>query len=422
MNRIFRGNLTRRQISVGVLIMLIVAGFAYATVGWYVRSHAQQATDRARKLLLVGKPALARSALDWLLTFDSDHSEAMFLLGACRQAEGDVTGAIESLSRVPEESAVHEEASEALGRLLISEGRLEQAEWVLTRHLRRYPRAKNVRHRLWWLYFKQYRPRAIVSLLEERLTLFPDDLSVLVALLETEYDATLPNRYVGYLEEIKQKRAGQAPVLLALGYCHWRLGEIEAATHELNSALALRPDHVPTQIVVAQFLLEIGETDAADSILNRGQSGDRVKTGADGSPLVRKLENDDRFWLMQGMIAERRGQTQRALEFLNRAISLRPQEVEYYNRRANLLRRTGQTQQAQETAERAVELERNRRTLFDLSIEFRSRDPTPEECRWVATQCAAFGMPVQAQAWKRAAERISSSGRTQLEPRKRSVD
>ena len=120
---------------------------------------------------------------------------------------------------------------------------------------------------------------------------------------------------------------------------------------------------------------------------------------------------------MQGTIAERRGQTQTALKSFKRAIALRPQEVEYYNRYANLLRRTGQTKQTQETAEQAVELEQNRRRLFNLAIELRSRDPTLQECRWIASQCVAFGMSVQAQAWQRVADHISSSGSAQLDSR-----
>ncbi len=390
--------------------LVVLAGCGYAAVGWYVRSSSAETLKEAERFVLKKDPASAQKTLAWLLWFEPANPEALLLRGLSLHVAGELQSSIDTFERIPEKAAAHEEASFALSATLLRDAQFDRAEEVLLRHLELYPRADKARYKLKWLYETELRPRDVVELLKDRLRLLPNDLKVLPDLLNAEVFDPNPHEFFGYLEEIEQRRPGQASVRLSLGYCHWLMGHIRRADKLLRSALAQKPDDPRTRFLAAGFFVDQGDIDLAEQVLERPRASSGEGTG--GSSYA----NDDRYWSLRSQIAKRRGQLDEALQQLNRALALRPLEPEYVARKARLLQRLGRKQEAGKMLELVVQLDRAHTELVVVQ-DYTFPKITAAQCEKIVKLCERLGKWDQAAGWRIVLQNLKKMARDPiLEP------
>jgi tetratricopeptide (TPR) repeat protein len=375
----------RRELVI-LLLITIAGGTAYGGLLWWVDASKSRLVAIGERRLEEGQPAEARNALAWLLWVEPDHPQALLIVGRSHFAERNFSEAVECFARVPAEAPQRVEADLRQVRALLDDARFEQAEEILIRR-RDHPSAYE---ELRWLYFNQLRRRDVERLLEERLARHPDDPQVLIDFLYTEFRQQVAEEGLAMLQKIHEHQSGQASIVLALGYCHWRLGEVETATKHLEEALRMRPNHLDTRLIVGEFLMERGELDAAGELLDEEPS------------------DDDRWWWLRSRLASRRGEVKNAIEMSEQALKRRPHELPYVHGYAQLLQQSGRREDASQVIQRARELEtcKSRLELIVLSGDLERL--TPDLCREIAFLCDCRGQRTQAAAWRRLAAGTAS--------------
>ena len=300
------------------------------------------------------------------------------------------------------------ERDESINKLLLAkkylgDGRLDLAEVSLLAHLQRHPQSVEALEELRWLYFNQFRTREIETVLETHLARFPEDFGAAIELLNCEFRKQLPREGIGYLREINQRQPGQPFVLLALGYCHWQIGELEAARTVFETVLTKCPDHEEARCVISEFLLENGETEAAAELLkNDAESTDQ-------STILNAGTDNDRVWFLRSVVAERRGNIDMAYQEIKRAISLRSSELSYVHREGLLLQRLGRQEEATKKLQRANVLEGFQTELSEIVLRGQHAEPTPEICARIAKLLHEFAREVPARSWHQFGLRMTSA-------------
>ncbi|MFM9959755.1 MAG: tetratricopeptide repeat protein [Planctomycetaceae bacterium] len=268
----------------------------------------------------------------------------------------------------------------SLAKQHLVEGRLDLAEAALQSHLQRFPNSAEALEELRWLYFNQFRTREIEELLEAHLARYPKDIAAAIELLNCEFRKQLPREGIGYLRDVDRKQPGQSSVQLALGYCHWQIGELDEARTAFQTALAQRRDHRETCNVVAEFLLEEGEIEAAAELV--------------------KDREDDQAWFLRSLIAEQHGDVEAAYRAIANASSQRPGELRYVHREGLLLKRLGRHEEATRRLHRANELEGFQTELSEIVMRGRHTEPTPEMCERLADLLHEFAREVPSRCWR----------------------
>lgn len=275
-----------------------------------------------------------------------------------------------------------------LAKQHLAEGRLDLAEVALQSQLQRFPNSAEALEELRWLYFNQFRTREIEEVLEAHLARYPDDIAAAIELLNCEFRKQLPREGIGYLRDVDRKQPGQPSVQLALGYCHWQIGELAEARTAFQAALVQRRDHRETRNVVAEFLLEEGAIEAAAELV--------------------KDQEDDQAWYLRSLIAEQHGDVEAAYRAIANASSQRPGELRYVHREGLLLKRLGRHDEATRRLQRANELEDFQTELSEIVMRGRHTEPTPELCERLADLLHEFARDVPSRSWRRLGSRLAN--------------
>ena len=390
--------------AVALIVLLSYAGFLI-----WARVAFHNAITRAQGLLSHGNPAEARRSLDRALWFDPDSADALILLGNCLQAEGAFDGAAEAFSRVPVDSSRHEEASLSEAFAYLHHLRFDEGEEALVRHLEQYPpgpkhpHSEAAREELKWVYFNQLRRRELEQMLQTSLARQPGSRALRLDLLNIEFRRQLAQEGIGHLKSVNEKQPGQPGILLALGYCHWKLGDVQAGWQQVRAAMDLRPEHLETRLVAAEILLAQNQLDSAEALL-------ALRDG-ESSALKERFQKDDRWWWLRSKLAVLLKDDQLALEYVERALALRPFELEYVYHRGMLLQALGKTDEAAKTLTEAKQLETGESRLNEIVRSGVLDSPTAETCLEVADLCEKRGRKLQAGLWRGEARQIQAKAR-----------
>ncbi len=330
----------------------------------------------------------AQPLLERVVSADPQDGEARYLLGGVLGAQGDVEGALQAFAAVPASAAVFRDAHRARALLLLGQGDLAAAETVLAEHVRQFPQDDAAAGELRWLYFNEFRRRDVERLLEDRLARNPRDLPLLVELLMTEFRGPVAREGLDYLEQVQARRPGQPAVLRALGFCYWQIGDLRQARGCLDEALALGPDDAEARLLSANFLLDQGEVQAAERMLEPREEPSAPAAGP-----------DDREWFLRAELAERQRDLPAALAAVEAALERRPFELKYVHRRGLLLQRLGRAEEAAACFRRSDELGKCEMRLTELVWGGALAPPTRETCAEIADLCARRGRERHAAGW-----------------------
>ncbi len=394
----------RRGIRVS-LIVLVLAGAGYGSLHWYIRRSAEETLAAAEAHLRRRENAEAREELQWLLWSDPTHHRALLIRGVSLNADRRFPEAIRTLAQIPENSESSEAAGIALASSLILDGQFERAEDVLRNHVERFPQSLNTGRRLAKLYLIQLDPRKGAAVLLEHWKRNRDELSILPDLLDIEARSITPQEHVERLEAADRSHPQQSSVVLALARAYHQMGMPDRAKERFDSAIRLSPDDLPTKIAATEFLLDVGDLESAQSLLP-----------TDIDEQIHDSLYADRYWYVVARIAESRGQIADALNSLEKAIALRPDNESYLLMQASLLRRLGRREESKRAAEVAAELAATRARLFVLANEINRESPRSEHCSEIATLMERLGHSEQAADWRRVGEAISAASRQHVFP------
>jgi tetratricopeptide (TPR) repeat protein len=376
----------------------------YSVWGYSVRSNAEATLTEAKRLIAEKRGEAARAALNNLLRFKPDEAEATFLIGRSLQLEGKLAAAAEAYARIPVEAKAHRQASLARGIALLHDAQFEAAENAFRDHLELYPESKQARDEVKWLLFNQLRGRELEVFLKGQLFRHLDDESLLFDLLFTEIRKQIPRETMANLATVNELKPGQANVVLALAHCFWKTAQTQSAIDCFRQALQLRPDHLETRLLAAEFQMEQGQLDATSTLLT---VPDPITTGM---PI--DWRDDDRWCWLSSQLAQLKGDDETAQTLAKRALELRPNEREYLHGYQTLLVLTGQTESAEPIRKRAAELQACRRRLEILVLGGDLDNPTADACGEVAALVKDRGESAQADGWSRLADHLRNDRRS----------
>lgn len=381
----------RILITLAVLLVLLPVSL-FLFVGWNVSSNARVTLSRAQRFLAEGKPDDALEELEWLRWFEPDQRRAQLLAGESYFVKRDYPAAIEALSQFDETFPDYRRSSFALARSYENTAKLVDAERVLKAHLAAFPDSQEAVTQLQWIYFNQFRLRELEDLLERSLDTCPNQFLLLYHLLNTEHKNPIAQESIKLLNRINEKEPGQPSIMRALGYCHWKLGEIDQAKAYLEAARQADPENMETTLVAFEFYLELGEREAVQQLV----------TELENQPedFQQQLQQDDRWLWLQSRLEQQQGKTSAALESIQAASRLHPGEIKYLQEEAMLLQALGKKAEAAEKFQRVKQLAASHRELYKIVSSGALESPDVELAQEIANHLEILGKQKQAAAWK----------------------
>ncbi|QDT94536.1 tetratricopeptide repeat protein [Gimesia algae] len=401
------GNLSERTprlkkrvfITLAVLLILLPVCI-YFFVGWNVRSNAHVTLSRAQRFLAEGKPDVALEEIDWLRWFEPDQRRAQLLAGECFFVKKDYPAAIKALAQISETSPDYRRASFALARSYESIAKLAEAERILKAHLTAFPDSQEAVTQLQWIYFNQIRLRELENLLERSLETCPNQFLQLYHLLNTEHKNPIAQESIKLLNRINEKEPGQPSIMRALGYCHWKLGEIEQAKSYLEAARKAEPENTETMLVLFEFYLELGELETVQRLLTELEQ--------QSEDFQRQLQQDDRWLWLQSRLEQQQGKNSAALESIQTASRLHPEEIKYLQQEAMLLQALGKKAEAAEKFQRVKQLAASHRELYKIVSSGALESPDVQLAQEIAGHLKILGQQKQAAAWQNLVQQFQS--------------
>ncbi|WP_417386744.1 tetratricopeptide repeat protein [Gimesia sp.] len=389
----------RLLITLAVLIILLPVCI-YFLVGWNVRSNARVTLSRAQRFLAEGKPDATLNELTWLRWFEPGQRRAQLLAGESYFVKRDYPAAIEALSQFDETFPDYRRSSFALARSYENIAKLADAERVLKAHLAAFPDSQEAVTQLQWIYFNQFRLRELEDLLERSLDTCPNQFLLLYHLLNTEHKNPIAQESIKLLNRINDKEPGQPSIMRALGYCHWKLGEIDQATAYLEAARQAEPKNMETLLVAFEFYLELGDLEAVQQLLTESESR--------SEDFQKQLQQDDRWLWLLSRLEQQQGNTSAALESIQKASRLRPGEIKYLQEEAMLLQALGKKTEATEKFQRAKQLAASDRELYKFVSSGALESPDIELAQEISKHLEILGKQKQAAAWRNLVQQFQS--------------
>jgi tetratricopeptide (TPR) repeat protein len=293
-------------------------------------------------------------------------------------------------------------ASIQLATALTLDGQITAAEAELKEYLWRYEATESV----WDLYFRllylQTRTRDVISLFEQKLSKSPQSLTDARFLLKAEFVPQDPSETRATLEEILKKHPDDTNAQVAMGLVLLRGGEFTRADQLLRSVLDRQPDHHRARMVLAQWLAEQQMFSAAVEVLWKTTSdADHAKT--DG------IAQDDRYWSLSSRLAEQKGETERAIRYIDRALQIRDNDRKYLSQRAQILRQLLKPEAATVAAQQSIEAGQIEQELFLLARKFENQPISLTDCQTVAGLYRKLRRPIRAALWEQLATQMGQA-------------
>lgn len=386
----------RTQIIIGVFILAFIVWCTNYFIGRYAQGSATETIKQAELLLVKRQPNQAIEKLKWLLKYDPENSKAIFLLGQSYYNQKEYTKALDQFVKIPKNSDLYGAALINVAKSSIKVAKIEQAEDALENYLINFPDSLPVRTELQWLYFNQFRIREVEILLQENLPDTENPYPLLYHLLHLEFKPPIAQESIRLLKRINDAEPGQASVMMAIGYCYWKLGKIDRAKVLIEESLTINPDRIESILVAADLYLELGELSKCKAILER-KYPQQVQSA---------LEQDDRWYWILSRLQFQNNNQKRALEEIDKSLKLNPFEIKYLQFCGTIKHALGQNQEAQQFFQQAKKLALSHRELYKIVSSGVLEQPTKADCLQISQYCEDLGKIIQAREWKKIAARL----------------
>ncbi|MFH1301328.1 MAG: tetratricopeptide repeat protein [Planctomycetota bacterium] len=380
------------------LILLPLAVYFFA--GWNVRSNAQVSLSRAQRLLAERQPDAALDQLHWLRWFEPDQPQANLIAGECYFVKKQYPEAISLLSHFDSASPYYLRASFALARSYENTAQMEEAERILKQHLEVSPGSQEAVTELQWLYFNQFRLRELQDLLERSLDYCPNKYLLLFHLLNSEHKKPIAQESIRNLNRINEVKPNQPSIMRAIGYSHWKLGEIEQAKTFLEASRRLQPENLETTLICLEFYLELGELETLKKLLTEIQNG--------SESFQTQLKQDDRWHWLLSRLELQTGETEAALKSIQEASRLKAKQIHYVQQEAMILQALGKKADAALKFQEAQKLAASHRELYKIVSSGALDSPTVELGNQIAVYLETLGYQNQARAWRDLVQQFQS--------------
>lgn len=281
-----------------------------------------------------GKTAEVAEALQGFLQEKADSVEGWTLLGKCLNRQKQYSDAADAFREAVRASRSDRKLQTFLAAALMNSARVDEAEHVYRALVETDSQDVKSRTELQWLLFSQLRLREVEMLLKQNLPTANDKFEILFHLAYSSQRPPNPRESIGKLEQIDSIRPGQATIRFAMGHCFWQLGQLDKAREILLSEQFETNRQFERELVIAEFLLELGDHE------------DAIRRLTPPSDQKAEWTRDDRWWWLQGKYYQQLGQLDLALDHISHASRLRPKESRYQASQIALMNALKRPQQA----------------------------------------------------------------------------
>ncbi|MCH9653113.1 MAG: hypothetical protein K0U89_04545 [Planctomycetes bacterium] len=356
---------------------------------------ADKILKQAEISLAKRQPGPAINELKWLLKYDSENEKAIFLLGQGYYDSKEYSAALKQFSRISKGSQYYGPSLLNVAKSCLQTAQMEQAEEALENYLVLYPSALSARIELQWLYFNQFRIREAKHLLRQGLLHAENPYPLLYHLLHLEFKPPIAQESIRLLQRINQDAPDQSSVLMALGYCHWKLGKTDQAIALIEESLSTEPFRVESILIAADFYLELGEKEKCAALLKPPQSYP--------AEIQELLQQDDRWhWIQSRLLFQNHLQNE-SLKEIQTAIELKPFEIKYLQYCGTIFQAMGQLEKARQFFNRAKTLSLSHRELYKIVSSGVLKQPTKTDCLRISQYCENLGNIDQGREWQKIA-------------------
>lgn len=370
-----------------------------AVLTMYVRSNSAQFIQKGDQLLVVNdEPAKAEEMARWVLRFESDHHDALLLLGVSLNRQNRFNEAIEVFERAKHTGEFSSDAAYAKAACLMLEGRYQEAEAELIVLLQEVPEQYAARDMLRKLLEKTFRVHEAEELVQKQFKANSDNLAYLPECLKVSVAFPLGQAVEIELAGYNANYPGQPIVVAALARAFWLKGKTDESAGLFDELLRLDGLKAGQLVWAAQFWLETGQVDKAELAVRQ----------MDLLAMREELSDHDRAnaEAVHASLLIRQSDFTKAEERLSHAISLCPDRAEYYSRRAGIRRRLRKTDEAMKDGETGKLMALTSEELRRRSARIELGEMTPAICREVSSLYQQQGNDVMSKAWRRLADNL----------------
>jgi len=243
------------------------------------------------------------------------------------------------------------ELDEALGNVLLLDGRFADAERRFTRAITAKPRAASLYGLRGKCRIELGRYADAETDLSRAIELRPDDFQARVLLAHTLFiqgrEAEARDGLLGYYAVLERQRPDPRhfTALYEISRYSLLMHRFDEAADALERAVGFRPDHVGARLGLAGARFRLGELDAARVDFERVESSEAATAH----------ERAEAFHYL-AMIAQHRGDQETARRRFEAALQLEPRRADSLRGYAATLRRVGETERARELLSHVREL------------------------------------------------------------------
>jgi tetratricopeptide (TPR) repeat protein len=121
------------------------------------------------------------------------------------------------------------------------------------------------------------------------------------------------------------------------------------------------------------------------------------------------IAQDDRYWSLSSRLAEQKGETERALRYIDRALQIRDNDRKYLSQRAQILRQLLKPEAATVAAQQSIEAGQIEQELFLLARKFENQPISLTDCQTVAGLYRKLRRPIRAALWEQLATQMGQA-------------